>query len=376
MMRMLPVPPRNLADQTYMATRSDQQLFTIISQGGAAVGLSAAMSAFGTQLTVQELWDTVAYVRTLPALTQTSTGVSATVSSGTDSPSADLRMARLRLSIWPEYDDPRVLVMFRGEMAPHSAFPTHITLPLPKGAEVIGAGMISEQDELLLHPHQVRPGDADDSLEINLPVARFFVEFYYNPPSEGTDKRFTYVAPATYPIERLEVDIQQPLQATRFTTEPQAMSRETDEQGFTYHRFIYYNLGQGDTRRFAVAYTKTVATPSVAKGQPVAEVIQQPRTAAHALVLAFGMLGGAAVVFGGGIVLWTSYQRRRQASPTPQSPSVSPQAAVQPHAQTTFAPMPTTSGRSVPSFCSNCGAKLRLEYRFCPGCGRPFHHET
>jgi zinc-ribbon domain len=376
MARMLPVPPRNLADQAYMATRSDQQLFTVIRQGGAAVGLSAAMSAFGTQLTVQELWDTVAYVRTLPALTHTPTDAPKTVLPDEGGSSTNLRMARLRLSIWPEYDDPRVLVMFRGEMAPHSAFPTHITLPLPKGAAVIGAGMISEQGELLLHPHQVKPGEADDSLEINLPVARFFVEFYYNPFAEGTEKRFTYAAPTIYPIERLEVDIQQPLQATRFITDPQAMRSETDEQGFTYHRFIYHNLSKGATRRFTVTYTKTVAVPSVTKGQPTSEVIQQPRTAVHDLVLAFGMLGGAAVVFGGGTLLWTSFQRRRQASPTHQKPPVSAPAAVQPHTQTTFAPMPTTSGRHTPNFCSNCGAKLRPEYRFCPGCGRPSHHET
>jgi hypothetical protein len=359
-----------------MATRSDQQLFTVISQGGAAVGLSAAMSAFGTQLTVQELWDTVAYVRTLPALSHTPADAPTTVSPGTGGPSPDLRIVRLRLSIWPEYDDPRVLVMFRGEMAPHSVFPTHITLPLPKGAAVIGAGMISEQGELLLHPHQVRPEEAGDSLEINLPVARFFVEFYYNPFTEGTEKRFTYAAPTTYPIERLEVDIQQPLQATRFTTEPQAMSRETDEQSFTYHRFIYHNLGKGDTRRFTVIYTKTAAMPSVTKGQPTSEVIQQPRTAVHTLVLACGMLGGAAVVFGGGAWLWTSYQRRRWTSPTHQTPPVSPPATVQLHAQTTFVPMPTTSGRHTPNFCSNCGAKLQAEYRFCPRCGRPFQHAT
>jgi membrane protease subunit (stomatin/prohibitin family) len=125
-----------------------------------------------------------------------------------------------------------------------------------------------------------------------------------------------------------------------------------------------------------VAYTKAVTLPSVTKGQPASDVIQHPRTAAQALVLAFGMLGGAVVAFGGGTVLWTSYQRRRQASSTRQDPPLSLQAAVRPHAQTTFAPIPTTSGRNVPNFCSNCGAKLRPEYRFCPGCGKPLHRNA
>lgn len=376
MARMLPVPPRPLADRAYMDTRSDQHLFEVIRQGGAAVGLSPAMSAFGTRLTAQEIWDTVAYIRTLSVPANAITSAPATTSPGTSVPHTDLRMTRLRLSIWPEYDDPRVLVMFRGEMAPPSALPTHITLPLPKGAEVIGAGMISEQNELLLHPHRVQPGDAHDNLELNLPVARFFVEFYYNPFPVGTDKRFTYVAPVTYPIELLEVDIQQPLRATNFTTEPRPISQETDAQGFTYYRFVYHDLGAGDTRSFTASYTKTAAGPSVAKRQPEPEVIQQPRTAASTMVLALGMLAGVVVVFGGGAILWTGYQRRRQGSPIRQNLPLLPQAVARPSAQDTFAPMPTASGASMPNFCSNCGAKWQPAYRFCPGCGRPLHREA
>ena len=38
MAAMLAVPPRNLADQSYMGTRSDQQLFDVISKGGTCRG--------------------------------------------------------------------------------------------------------------------------------------------------------------------------------------------------------------------------------------------------------------------------------------------------------------------------------------------------
>src|SRR5919198_2536210 len=226
MAAMLAVPPRNLADQAYMGTRSDQQLFDVISQGGAATGLSAAMTAFGSQLSEQQIWDTVAYVRTLAAGSETAAQVPSSTPSQASAPAADLIMARLRLSIWPEYDDPRVLIMWRGEMTPRQAFPASITLPIPKGAEIIGAGMVSEQNELLLHPHQVLPGATQDTLQLNLPVPRFFVEFYYNPfTTSGPEKRFTYSAPTTYPIEFFEVDIQQPLKATAFTLDPAPTER-------------------------------------------------------------------------------------------------------------------------------------------------------
>lgn len=377
MAAMLTVPPRNLTDQTYMGTRSDQQLFDVISQGGAAMGLSAAMTAFGNQLTAQQIWDTVAYVRTLAAARSAAESRNAPPSEA-QGPVTDLTVARLRLSIWPEYDDPRVLIIWRGEMTPHQAFPTSITLPLPKGAEIIGAGMISEQNELLLHPYQVLPGDAQDSLQLNLPVPRFFLEFYYNPvTASGAEKRFTYTAPTIYPIELLEVDIQQPLHASNFTLDPPSMERLTDNQGFTYHQFAYRDLRKGQTPTFTVSYTKTATTPSVPKQPPARQPPRQVRSPSSTTLLSLGILAGASLIFAGWAWLWRGSQRRHMPSPSsaPHSTPI-PSALVAllqedaPAEETTVAttPQPQTG---VVNFCTHCGRKVLPDDRFCSGCGKP-----
>ena len=291
---MLTVPPRNLADQSYMGTRSDQQLFDVINKGGTAVGLSAAMTAFGSQLSEPQLWDTVAYIRTLTASAEIAAQAPSSGPSQASASTADLAMARLRLSIWPEYDDPRVLIMFRGEMTPRQAFPASVTLPLPKGAEIIGAGMISEQNELLLHPHQVLPGDSQDTLQLNLPVPRFFVEFYYNPfTTSGPEKRFVYPAPTTYPIDLFEVDIQQPLQAGAFTVDPPSMERTTDKEGFTYHQFTSRNIEKGQSQTFTIAYIKTATTPSVAKQQSTSQPAEKARARSDTTLVSLGIFAGA-----------------------------------------------------------------------------------
>jgi hypothetical protein len=286
---------------------------------------------------------------------------SETVFPGAGASGPDLHIVHLRLSIWPEYDDPRVLVMFRGAMTPRSAFPARIVLPIPKGVEMIGAGMISEQNELLLHPHQILPQETHDRLELNLPVPRFFVEFYYNPFARGADKRFTYTTPSTYAVERLEVDIQQPLRATHFTTDPPAMRQETDQQGFTSHLFVYRDLGVGEARSFTVSYVKTATEPSVARREPASGVAEPLPTARNTFVQAFGILAGAALVFIGGAWLWAGYQRRRKALPAYRDSSLTPPAVTSPG---------ETQATQMPNFCASCGTKLRPEYRFCPGCGR------
>ena len=378
MAAMLAVPPRNLADDSYMSTRSDQQLFDVISKGGTAAGLSAVMTAFESQLSAQQIWDTVAYVRTLVASSHTAAPTPSAAPANLSTPVTDLVMARLRLSIWPEYDNPRVLIMLRGEMTPRQAFPATITLPLPKGAEIIGAGMISEQNELLLHPHQVLPGDTQDSLQLNLPVPRFFVEFYYNPfTTSGPEKRFAYTAPTTYPIEVFEVDIQQPLKATDFALDPSPMERRTDNQGLTYHQSTYRNIEKGQSHTFTIAYTKTVAIPSVPKQQPTPQRTEKEPPRSDNTFVSLGILAGAIILFTGWA--WLIRDPKRQPMPTTASPSRSvPMSDAlltflqeDTKTQETASTPPTLQQTRVINFCTNCGRKLLPDDRFCSGCGKP-----
>lgn len=363
MARMLSVTPRNLADQASMQKRSAPQLFGVIKHGGVAQGLSADMPAFGNQLTDQDIWDTIAYVGTLVTVADVAADSTPAERPLMRPDTTDLRMVHLRLAIWPEYDDPRVLVMLRGEMVASSAFPTHITLPIPKEAEVIGAGMVSAQDELLLHPHQVIPGEMNDTLELNLPAPRFFVELYYNPfATRDVEKRFTYTFTAPYPIEQLEVDIQKPYEATNFVTEPQAMKRDTDSRGGEYHRFTYQDITAGESQAFTIAYAKTSDRPSVSKQQAAPSAEPPSPAPMNNTMVAFGLLAGVALLYAGGAFFWKGYQRRRETVTPVQERRSQPQATRQSSDQLLES-----------SYCSNCGRKLQSEHAFCPGCGQSLH---
>lgn len=55
--------PRNLSDAAYVSTLSDEHLYKVISEGGAAVGLSPMMAAWGGTLSKQDIWNVIAYLR-------------------------------------------------------------------------------------------------------------------------------------------------------------------------------------------------------------------------------------------------------------------------------------------------------------------------
>lgn len=346
---MLPVVPRNLADRSYMQTRSADQLFQVIKHGGAAQGLSAAMPGFSNQLTDAQIHHTVAYVQSL----------SAAPAAATDA-SVALRLARLRLSIWPEYDDPRVLVIVRGEIAPASALPATLNLPLPKGAELIGAGMISDQNALLNHPHQILPGDSHDTLALTLPASRFFAEWYYDPfTSRDAKRQFTYSLIAPYPIDQLEVDIQQPYEAMDFRTTPEAMGQNADGQGGTYALFSYRDLAAGTPRTFTVTYIKETDRPSVTKPQPIPDGHAATVALRQKTIVAFSLLAGITAIYASCVVVWRNYRRH---------PNVPAAAAVQTPVPDVLLSAPLTA-----NFCSACGRKLQSMDLFCAGCGRSLY---
>lgn len=63
----LPTKPRNHTDGQYMNPLKDDYLFKIIKEGGASVGKAQFMPAWGSQIKDPEIWNVIAYIRTLAA---------------------------------------------------------------------------------------------------------------------------------------------------------------------------------------------------------------------------------------------------------------------------------------------------------------------
>ena len=61
----LPTKPRNHTDPAYMGKLKDQQIFDTIKKGGQAMGKSPLMPPWGSSINDAQIWDLVAYIRTL-----------------------------------------------------------------------------------------------------------------------------------------------------------------------------------------------------------------------------------------------------------------------------------------------------------------------
>ena len=275
-----------------------------------------------------------------------------------------IQTASLRL--WPEYDDPGVLVLLSGEFVGTATFPQQVKFPVPDAARGIqatyndpAAGLLNQQWKLV-----------DGKITYTLPGASFHTEYYIDRPPSGNQRTITYTFVAPYAIQALEVSVQQPARASGFKLTPQPESSLQGTDGFTYYVFNRTNIAADDKIEITIEYSKTdtaVSAPQLAiPNATVAPAAPTPQPASKAasqwlpyLLIGLGLAGLA-----GAAIYWL-LQRRQPSQPSRRKASPA-DAPKRPALRTS--PGQTTGASA---FCTECGQPFGAEDRFCAQCGKP-----
>ena len=122
-----------------------------------------------------------------------------------------VRIKTLQVSVWPEYDDPGVLVMYLGELAPGTAIPHEIKFRLPPKAVINSACSVDSDGKHTNEQYDFQAqSDGFSLLTYKLTQTKFHMEYYYNPLPAQVEKSFTYQFNTLYPVDTMDMDIQQP----------------------------------------------------------------------------------------------------------------------------------------------------------------------
>jgi hypothetical protein len=279
-----------------------------------------------------------------------------------------LTIPQASLKLWPEYDDPGVLVIFAGDFTSDATFPQTVAFPIAEGARNIQATVNDPAKGLLSQQWQMQDG----KVTYALPQPGFHIEYYVDRPPSGDKREIVHTFEAPYPIKSLEIAVQQPARATDFSVTPAPSRTTTGADGLTYHIINLENLAAGEKRDIAISYVKTdsgltspqlavtSATPVAQTGEPAAS---QSGLTAQTNWLPILLIGVGLLALIGIGVYWLLSRRSAAPPAVPVKPTV-PSVPSQPAAR----PAPAAAAAS---FCTQCGRALRPDDRFCAGCGTP-----
>lgn len=198
--------------------------------------------------------------------------------------SIPLKATNFQVSIQPEYDDPRTLVIYQGDMYATGSDVvkkgTPISFIIPKGASqqklhINMACEINSQGGHDCQPYTTKDlgnGQLQLSWKLSKDVAPsqkypVYLEFYYDNGSVAPNKSFSYNFKPTFNIDSLNFTVTQPKTATNFALNPTATGTGKDSNGLNTYSLDLTNKTPKDTIPVKISYTKADNTPTFNKPQ-------------------------------------------------------------------------------------------------------------
>lgn len=272
---------------------------------------------------------------------------------------SDITIEEMQVRIWPEYDQPSVLVINNIFLAGDVKLPARLNFLIPVNAGAPHSVAVRELDgQLYLLEYDMETIGEWNQLTFTTPYPEVWVEFYDPTINIEDDLRsFEYNWVGEYTINNLQIEVQRPLTATAMSFKESMGAPQVGSNGLTYYSSNVGELKANTSVSLHVEYTKTddILSSSVAAPvQPVTplNIDESVGNTSFIQILPFIIagIGLAMLIFG---VFW--YLNKNK------------ETMAKPRQRHIAAKRSTHNEDSV--FCHRCGRRADDGDVFCRACG-------
>jgi hypothetical protein len=270
-----------------------------------------------------------------------------------------VEIERMQIDIWPEFDRPDALILYRFTLTDSTSLPAQLTMRIPLASG--GPYNLAMQDtDGMLYNLEYVTSENEDWLNVSFTTPSPNVQFeYYDPNLErdGNVRSFDYIWPGDYTVHSMTVQVQQPLNASQMQIEPDLGPGQLKQDGLTYYMSLFGEVEAGISFDISLSYNKPDDTLSssfdpVEPMEPITE--QTPGRTSFRVILPY-VLGGLGLVMIAGVAFWYL-----------QSQRVETKQFRKRHKPARHRHKTSTS-RNV--YCHQCGTRAQQEDAFCRSCG-------
>jgi len=279
----------------------------------------------------------------------------------------------VEIDLWPEYDQPTMLVIYHIFISPGTTLPVTMTLHIP--ARVGDPAHVATRGaDGILYNTPFKRTVAGDWSAVTVTATTLEVQFEYYDPAlikNGANRSFSYEWQGEDDVNSLAIQVQQPVGATNMQITPSLGLGTAGNSGIVFYNSTVGTVKAGTKFSVSLQYQKNndALTASNLQVQPSAPISAQTPGRALSLYtvvsLALGGLG-ALLLVGGGIWYWRS---SRSPGPTRKRHTLRPQKL--PVQASTPVETPAADG----VYCHQCGNRAREGDVFCRLCGTKLRKE-
>jgi hypothetical protein len=280
---------------------------------------------------------------------------------------APLTLPSVEVDLWPEYDDPGVLVIYRISLPSTVSFPAEIKLRIPAAGGRPNAVAARQPDGSLMNANYTQqPYGAWNELRITATSPELQVE-YYDPSlrKDGEQRSFTYEWPGDYAVQAFTVQVQKPWDAAAVQISPNDFgSGQIGGDGLTYYTENIGAIPAGPPFKIQLNYKKpsdqlsvSILQQATATENTLPVEANPPASLTTYLPWVIALLGLVLLIAGGA---WLIRSRQTSASATARKRTRRKSSDHQASA------LPAEGGYV---YCPQCGRRAAANDRYCRTCG-------
>jgi hypothetical protein len=269
----------------------------------------------------------------------------------------------LDVSVWPEYDTPAVLVIYKIGLVPQTTLPVEITLRLPAtvlkpNAVAVGKSPETVSDQGVEYKFTAGVDFATLTIKATDPYIQME---YYDPglTKNGTQRQYIYAWLGDFSVDSFRFELREPLKSSNLSVDPALTTTGSDSDGFQLGEWKQTSLKAGQKLSFTISYQRDTDSPSTSFLQVQPSIPLDQNVTGQSSLLSYlpWALGGLGLVllFIAGWVYWvsgrasrTSARQRKRHGTTLQEDTDNPEGQIH---------------------CTQCGKRAQPGDRFCRACG-------
>lgn len=310
----------------------------------------------------------------MPARAQTGT-----TQPGANAPTVS-QLETLEIDLWPEYDQPTMLVIYHLFLTADNPLPATLTLRMPAAAGEPNSVATREQDGQLYDvTYKTDTQDAWNLVTFTTTSREIQFE-YYDPAlvKDGAKRSYTYEWQGDIAVKALNMQVQQPVGASQMTITPSLGSGIPGEGELVYYNARVGEVKAGTRFKLDLAYQKETdaLSESSLAVQPSAPISPETpgRSSNNTLAIILG-LAGLVLLVGGGVWYWQS--GRMSLRPEGSRPAEAARRrhgaarvdAARSETSKAAAARGAAEGDGEAIYCHQCGTRANPGDQFCRTCG-------
>jgi hypothetical protein len=227
----------------------------------------------------------------------------------------EVRFSSLSVDIWPEYDQPAVLMIYRVTLAANTTLPAGLTFRLPANAQINAVAVLDPTKGLVNVPYDNSIQGQWSMLKITTDSLQVQVEYYVPLVKNGIVRHISFEWPGDYAVDALEVNFLRPFGADGVSISLVPTGTSPGQDGLTNYRIQSANLAAGRTLSLTIDYQRNTNDLSISSLPVQAASTPGPDTPGRVSmtgVLPWVLAGIGALLIVAGIVGFVTWQRGGQ----------------------------------------------------------------